>query len=69
MIVYKNIGSSTFILPSESNSMPTDSRLKTYIQETKKYKNTVKNNLRHLIHKNITSSVSNEKQYDSSISN
>jgi hypothetical protein len=49
--------------------MRTDSRLKTYIQETKKYKNTVKNNLRHLIHKNITSSVSNEKQYDSSISN
>jgi hypothetical protein len=53
-------------MPSESIQ---DSKLKTYIQESKKNKNTVKNNLRHLIHKNITSSVSNEKNLDSSISN
>jgi hypothetical protein len=42
-----------------------DSRLKTYMQETKKYKNSMKNNLRNLIYKNITnSSVSNEKHLD-----
>ena len=62
--------SSTFVLPSESNNYQnTDSRLKTYMQETKKYKNSIKSNLRHLIHKNITSSISNEKNLDSSISN
>ena len=36
-----------------------DSRLKTYINESKKYKNSVKNNLRQIIHRKINSS-SNE---------
>jgi hypothetical protein len=46
-----------------------DSRLKTYMQETKKYKNNVKTNIRHLIHKNITSSVSDDRKLNSSNSN
>lgn len=44
------------------NNANTDSRLKTYILESKKYKNNVKN-LRHIIHKKISSS-SNERIVD-----
>lgn len=48
----------------------TDSNIVNYIQETKKYsKNSQKPNFRHLIHKNLTSSISNERNIDSSISN
>jgi hypothetical protein len=55
------------MMPVESQN--TDSKLKTYIQESKKHKKSIKNNLRHLIRQNLTSSVSNDKSLEYSISN
>jgi hypothetical protein len=62
------IESSTFMIPQEDENK--DSQLKSYIQETKKYKNSMKSNLKNFVLKKINSS-SNEKHLnnDSSISN
>ncbi len=67
--------SSTFILPSETIKRKNiDSRLKAYMQETKKYKNGIKSNLRNIINLNMTSSSESDekksmKSIESSISN